>query len=146
MTGRTIYFSGSISGGREDLPVYRRIVSALESAGHEVFAGSVTSEAVGNEGEALGARAIYLGSTIYRIHGTNMPETIVAFHPVDQRVLFMIPWGAQFRQLSCTKALVEGNCPTGSLSFFGLSEMLVFIAILLVGFVYVWKKGALQWD
>jgi NADH:ubiquinone oxidoreductase subunit 3 (subunit A) len=24
--------------------------------------------------------------------------------------------------------------------------MLVFIAILLVGFIYVWKKGALQWD
>jgi lipoprotein-anchoring transpeptidase ErfK/SrfK len=30
----------------------------------------------GGEGNPLGARAIYLGSTIYRIHGTNMPETI----------------------------------------------------------------------
>jgi len=28
----------------------------------------------------------------------------------------------------------------------GLGEMLVFIAILLVGYIYVWKKGALQWD
>src|SRR3954467_4391722 len=30
----------------------------------------------GGEGNPLGARAIYLGSTIYRIHGTNMPATI----------------------------------------------------------------------
>lgn len=30
----------------------------------------------GGEGNPLGARAIYLGSTIYRIHGTNMPSTI----------------------------------------------------------------------
>ena len=30
----------------------------------------------GGEGNPLGARGIYLGSTVYRIHGTNMPETI----------------------------------------------------------------------
>jgi len=30
----------------------------------------------GGEGNPLGARAIYLGSTVYRIHGTNTPETI----------------------------------------------------------------------
>jgi lipoprotein-anchoring transpeptidase ErfK/SrfK len=30
----------------------------------------------GGEGNPLGARAIYLGSTVYRIHGTNMPQTI----------------------------------------------------------------------
>jgi lipoprotein-anchoring transpeptidase ErfK/SrfK len=30
----------------------------------------------GGAGNPLGARAIYLGSTVYRIHGTNMPETI----------------------------------------------------------------------
>jgi lipoprotein-anchoring transpeptidase ErfK/SrfK len=30
----------------------------------------------GSEGNPLGARAIYLGRTVYRIHGTNMPETI----------------------------------------------------------------------
>jgi NADH-quinone oxidoreductase subunit A len=60
--------------------------------------------------------------------------------------VFMIPWGAHFRRLSCAVDLVAGACPTGQLSFFGLWEMLVFIAILLVGFIYVWKKGALQWD
>lgn len=30
----------------------------------------------GGEGNPMGARAMYLGSTVYRIHGTNMPETI----------------------------------------------------------------------
>jgi lipoprotein-anchoring transpeptidase ErfK/SrfK len=30
----------------------------------------------GGEGNPLGARAIYLGKTLYRIHGTNLPATI----------------------------------------------------------------------
>ena len=64
----------------------------------------------------------------------------------DIETVFMIPWGAHFRRLSCVVDLVAGACPAGQLSFFGLWEMLVFIAILLVGFIYVWKKGALQWD
>jgi NADH-quinone oxidoreductase subunit A len=48
--------------------------------------------------------------------------------------------------LSCSVDLVAGACPAGSISLFGLGEMLVFMLILLVGFLYVWKKGALQWD
>jgi len=70
----------------------------------------------------------------------------VLFIIFDIETVFMIPWGAQFRQLSCTGPLVNGLCPAGQTSVFGLMEMLVFIAILLVGFVYVWKKGALRWD
>ena len=64
----------------------------------------------------------------------------------DIETVFMIPWGVHYKQLSCAVPLVAGACPAGQLSFFGLGEMLVFILILLVGFVYVWKKGALQWD
>ncbi len=64
----------------------------------------------------------------------------------DIETVFMIPWGAYYRQLSCSVPMVDGVCPAGQMSFFGLVEMLVFMAILLVGFVYVWKKGALQWD
>jgi NADH-quinone oxidoreductase subunit A len=65
----------------------------------------------------------------------------------DIETVFMIPWGVYYRQLSCRVPLVDGGlCPAGQLSFFGLGEMLVFIGILLVGFIYVWKKGALQWD
>ena len=64
----------------------------------------------------------------------------------DIETVFMIPWAAYYRQLSCAVPLVGGACPAGQLSFFGLGEMLVFMAILLAGFAYVWKKGALQWD
>ena len=70
----------------------------------------------------------------------------VLFIIFDIETVFMIPWGAYYRQLSCTTALANGVCPPGNISVFGLMEMSVFIAILLVGFVYVWKKGALQWD
>ncbi|MES2525226.1 MAG: NADH-quinone oxidoreductase subunit A [Gemmatimonadota bacterium] len=64
----------------------------------------------------------------------------------DIETVFMIPWGLHYRQLSCAVPMVAGACPAGQLSFFGLGEMLVFMAILVVGFVYVWKKGALSWD
>ena len=70
----------------------------------------------------------------------------VLFIIFDIETVFMIPWGAHFRQLSCNVALANNICPTGQTSFFGLVEMIVFILILLVGFIYVWKKGALQWD
>ena len=64
----------------------------------------------------------------------------------DIETVFMIPWGVHFRQLSCAVPLVNGACPAGQVQFFGLGEMLVFMAILVVGLTYVWKKGALQWD
>src|SRR6478736_6552308 len=64
----------------------------------------------------------------------------------DIETVFMIPWATFYRQLSCSVPLVNGACTPAHLSFFGLGEMLVFIAILLVGYIYVWKKGALQWD
>ncbi|MEA3247117.1 MAG: NADH-quinone oxidoreductase subunit A [Gemmatimonadota bacterium] len=64
----------------------------------------------------------------------------------DIETVFMIPWAAYYRQLSCAVPLVAGACPPGQVSFFGLGEMIFFIVVLLVGFVYVWKKGALQWD
>ena len=48
----------------------------------------------------------------------------------DVEAVFIFPWA--------TRLEAYGT--------FGLVEMLVFILILLVGFIYVWKKGALQWD
>ena len=57
--GTTIYFSGSISGGREDVGMYRTFVAALERAGHRVLAGMVTSQDVGAGGESLSAGEIF---------------------------------------------------------------------------------------
>ena len=55
---RTIYFSGSISAGREDAARYRQIVAALEGEGHQVQAGMVTSD-VRAEGEEMPSGEIF---------------------------------------------------------------------------------------
>jgi NADH-quinone oxidoreductase subunit A len=64
----------------------------------------------------------------------------------DIETVFLIPWAAFFKQLSCSVDLVNDLCPPSQVTFFGFGEMLIFMAILVVGFVYVWKKGALRWD
>jgi NADH-quinone oxidoreductase subunit A len=70
----------------------------------------------------------------------------ILFIIFDIETVFMFPWAVYYKQLSCFVPLVNDVCPVGNISFFGLGEMLVFMVILFVGFVYVWKKGALQWD
>jgi NADH-quinone oxidoreductase subunit A len=47
----------------------------------------------------------------------------------DVEAIFLYPWAFVFRQLK----------------LYGFVEMMVYIAILLVGYVYLWKKGALDW-
>ena len=54
----------------------------------------------------------------------------VLFILFDIEVVFFLPWAITFRQLG----------------LFGLVEMVIFIVILLVGYVYAWKKGALEWE
>jgi NADH-quinone oxidoreductase subunit A len=54
----------------------------------------------------------------------------VLFILFDIEVIFFFPWAVVFRQLG----------------LFGLVEMLIFILILLVGYIYAWKKGALEWE
>ena len=54
----------------------------------------------------------------------------VLFILFDIEVIFSLPWAIVFRQLG----------------WFGLIEMFIFIVILLVGYVYAWKKGALEWE
>jgi NADH-quinone oxidoreductase subunit A len=56
--------------------------------------------------------------------------TAVLFILFDIEAVFLYPWAALFRQLG----------------WFGLVEMLLFIAVLGIGLLYVWKKGALNWE
>ncbi len=51
----------------------------------------------------------------------------------DLETVFMIPWAVAFRQLTEISGLL-------------IIEMFVFIAILAVGYVYIWKRGAFEWD
>jgi NADH-quinone oxidoreductase subunit A len=54
----------------------------------------------------------------------------------DIEAVFLLPWAVVFKKM--TQTLVSGR----SFIFF---EMMIFIAVLLVGYVYVWKKGLFEW-
>jgi NADH-quinone oxidoreductase subunit A len=53
----------------------------------------------------------------------------VLFVVFDVETIFLFPWAVKYR----------------ALGLFGFVEMLVFLGILVVGFAYAWKKGALEW-
>ena len=48
----------------------------------------------------------------------------------DVEIIFLYPWAVAFDKIG----------------LFGLIEMVIFIALFLAGYVYAWKKGALEWD
>ncbi len=48
----------------------------------------------------------------------------------DIELIFLFPWATIFADLK----------------IFGFIEMLVFVLVLIAGLVYVWKKGALEWE
>jgi hypothetical protein len=54
-----IYFSGAISGGRENLPVYQHIVARLKALGHEVPSEHVASARVLEDEASVSPRAVY---------------------------------------------------------------------------------------
>ena len=60
----------------------------------------------------------------------------VLFIVFDIEVVFMMPWAVAFRQLDLFGLGMAG----------GLIEMGIFVLILAVGYVYVWKRGALEWN
>jgi NADH-quinone oxidoreductase subunit A len=71
-------------------------------------------------------------------------QVAILFLVFDIESAFLYPWAVLYRKLSCTGALVGNICPSG-ITFFGLAEMVVFIAILVVGLAYVWRKKAIGW-
>lgn len=70
-----------------------------------------------------------VGTARDRFH-TRFYLVAMLFIVFDIETVFLYPWAVVFKQLG----------------LFGLIEMAVFIGILLVGFAYVWGKGALEWD
>jgi NADH-quinone oxidoreductase subunit A len=53
----------------------------------------------------------------------------ILFVVFDVETIFLFPWAVQFK----------------ALGMFGFLEMLVFLGILIVGYIWIWKKGALEW-
>lgn len=54
----------------------------------------------------------------------------ILFIIFDLEVAFLFPWAVTF----------------GGIGWFGFWSMMIFLGVLTVGFVYEWKKGALEWD
>ena len=54
----------------------------------------------------------------------------ILFIIFDLEVSFLFPWAVAF----------------GNLGLFGFWSMMVFLAVLTIGFIYEWKKGALEWE
>jgi NADH-quinone oxidoreductase subunit A len=54
----------------------------------------------------------------------------ILFIIFDLEVAFLFPWAITF----------------GNLGWFGFISMMIFLGVLTVGFIYEWKKGALEWD
>ncbi len=53
----------------------------------------------------------------------------ILFVVFDVETIFLFPWAVKFK----------------AMGLFGLMEMLIFLAILIVGYVWIWKQGALEW-
>jgi NADH-quinone oxidoreductase subunit A len=54
----------------------------------------------------------------------------ILFILFDLEIAFLFPWAVVLPEIG----------------FFGFAAMMVFLAVLVVGFVYEWKKGALEWE
>jgi NADH-quinone oxidoreductase subunit A len=60
----------------------------------------------------------------------------IIFILFDLEIAFLFPWAAIFKEIVNTPAVKA----------FGFFEMFIFIGILVVGYVYAWAKGALDWE
>ena len=54
----------------------------------------------------------------------------ILFIIFDLETAFLVPWAVVFRKLG----------------WFGMASMGIFLGLLVVGFIYEWKKGALEWE
>ena len=108
-------------------------------------------------GLGVGVVPIALGSGISRLLGVHRPDSeklspyecgfeafedarmkfdvryylvAILFILFDLEIAFLFPWAIVLREIG----------------LFGFLAMAVFLAILVVGFIYEWKKGALEWD
>jgi NADH-quinone oxidoreductase subunit A len=108
-------------------------------------------------GAIAGLAPIALGSVVSRLLGVHRPDSeklspyecgfeafedarmkfdvryylvAILFILFDLEIAFLFPWAIVLREIG----------------MFGFLAMVVFLAILVIGFIYEWKKGALEWD
>ena len=108
-------------------------------------------------GIAFGVVPIVLGGGLSRLLGVHRPDAeklspyecgfeafedarmkfdvryylvAILFILFDLEIAFLFPWAVVLQEIG----------------FFGFMAMMVFLGILIVGFIYEWKKGALEWE
>ena len=108
-------------------------------------------------GLAFGAVPMLLGGVISRLLGTYRPDSeklspyecgfeafedarmkfdvryyliAILFILFDLEIAFLFPWAVVLKEIG----------------FFGFMAMMIFLGILVVGFIYEWRKGALEWE
>jgi NADH-quinone oxidoreductase subunit A len=108
-------------------------------------------------GIALGVLPVMLGGGLSRLLGVHRPDpeklspyecgfeafedarmrfdvryylVAILFILFDLEIAFLFPWAIVLQEIG----------------FFGFMAMMVFLGILVVGFIYEWKKGALDWE
>ena len=60
----------------------------------------------------------------------------ILFILFDLEIAFLFPWATIFKDIVANE----------SIKLFGFFEMLVFVVILVIGYIYAWAKGALEWE
>jgi NADH-quinone oxidoreductase subunit A len=108
-------------------------------------------------GIALGVVPVMLGGGLSRLLGVHRPDAeklspyecgfeafedarmkfdvryylvAILFILFDLEIAFLFPWAIVLQEIG----------------FFGFMAMMVFLGILIIGFIYEWKKGALEWE
>ena len=128
----TIYFSGSITGGRQDVEIYRRMVEALERDGHRVLAGAVAAEHIGDGGEALGLSDIFtrdlrwLDESEILVAEVSTPSLGVGYEIAYARWSRRIPVIALYRRVRTKRcsAMIAGDPAIRFLEYEEVEEVL----------------------
>ena len=113
------------------IPIFMMVVVAIGFAVGTLAASHFLGRRVNDPAKLLPYECgiTPVGDAHDRFH-TRFYLVAMLFIVFDIETVFLYPYAVVFRQLSV----------------FGLIEMGVFITILLLGLVYVWGKGALEWD
>ena len=112
-------------------PVLALFVIASAFAGAVVFLSSVLGPKrpgkVKNESYECGIDPVGTARLRFSVKFYIIAMLFILF---DIEAIFLYPWAVMFQQLA----------------LFGLLEMLTFLGFLVLGYIYLWKRGALDWD
>jgi NADH-quinone oxidoreductase subunit A len=113
------------------LPILMMLVVAIGFAGATLAASHFLGRRINDPAKLMPYECgvTPVGTAHERFH-TRFYLVAMLFIVFDIETVFLYPWAVVYKQLA----------------IFGLVEMAIFIAILLAGLVYVWGKGALEWD